>query len=93
MVKKKRLNPNPKLIFPVQALMQITQLRVENEASNGGPYLHALRRTTELRSLSIATLKTIQSQLRFDLEEVEKVKQSSHSGLNSWYIQRYSNYF
>ena len=66
-------------------------LRVENEASSGGPYLHTLRRISELRSLSIAALKSIQSQLRSDLEEVEKVKQSCHAGLNSWYIKRFSN--
>ncbi|KAL6441843.1 hypothetical protein ACFW04_002335 [Cataglyphis niger] len=56
-----------------EALMQIKALRVENETSNGGPYLHSVRRISELRSLSIATLKSIQSQLRSDLEEVEKV--------------------
>lgn len=54
--------------------MQVKALRVENEASSGGPYLHTVRRISELRSLSIATLKSIQSQLRSDLEEVEKVK-------------------
>lgn len=58
----------------LQALMQIKALRVENETSNGGPYLHSVRRISELRSLSIATLKSIQSQLRSDLEEVEKVR-------------------
>ncbi|XP_046622968.1 putative E3 ubiquitin-protein ligase UNKL isoform X4 [Neodiprion virginianus] len=57
----------------LQALLQVKALRVENEATVGGPYLHALRRTSELRSLSIATLKSLQSQLRSDLEEVEKV--------------------
>ncbi|XP_014470157.1 PREDICTED: RING finger protein unkempt isoform X7 [Dinoponera quadriceps] len=57
----------------LQALMQVKALRVENEASSGGPYLHTVRRISELRSLSIATLKSIQSQLRSDLEEVEKV--------------------
>ncbi|XP_067208205.1 RING finger protein unkempt isoform X8 [Linepithema humile] len=57
----------------LQALMQVKALRVENEASNGGPYLHSVRRISELRSLSIATLKSIQAQLRSDLEEVEKV--------------------
>ncbi|XP_029175023.1 RING finger protein unkempt homolog isoform X7 [Nylanderia fulva] len=56
-----------------EALMQMKALRVENETSNGGPYLHSVRRISELRSLSIATLKSIQSQLRSDLEEVEKV--------------------
>ncbi|XP_077259899.1 RING finger protein unk isoform X7 [Temnothorax americanus] len=54
-------------------LQALKALRVENKASNGGPYLHTLRKTSELRSLSIATLKSIQSQLRSDLEEVEKV--------------------
>lgn len=48
-------------------------LRMENEAAGGSPHLHALKRTSELRNLSIATLKSIQSQLRQDLEEVEKV--------------------
>ncbi|KAL2740214.1 putative E3 ubiquitin-protein ligase UNKL isoform X3 [Vespula squamosa] len=56
-----------------EALLQVKALRVENEAASGGPYLHTLRRTSELRSLSIATLKSIQSQLRSDLEEIEKV--------------------
>ncbi|XP_076293222.1 RING finger protein unk isoform X12 [Lasioglossum baleicum] len=57
-----------------EALLKMKALTAENEASSGGgPYLHTLRRTSELRSLSIAALKTIQSQLRSDLEEVEKV--------------------
>lgn len=55
-------------------LQALKALRVENKASNSGPYLHSLRKISELRSLSIATLKAIQSQLRSDLEEVEKVK-------------------
>ncbi|XP_015117814.1 RING finger protein unkempt isoform X5 [Diachasma alloeum] len=56
------------------ALMQVKALRVENEASSSnGTYIHTLKGTGELRSLSIATLKSIQSQLRQDLEEVEKV--------------------
>lgn len=57
----------------LQALIQVKALRVENEASSGGPYLHTIKRISELRSLSIATLKSIQAQLRSDLEEVEKV--------------------
>ncbi|XP_076626225.1 RING finger protein unk isoform X8 [Colletes latitarsis] len=56
-----------------EALLKVKALTAENEASSGGPYLHTLRRTNELRSLSIAALKSIQSQLRSDLEEVEKV--------------------
>ncbi|XP_017884833.1 RING finger protein unkempt isoform X8 [Ceratina calcarata] len=57
-----------------EALLQVKAMRAETEASTGSsPYLHTLRRTSELRSLSIAALKSIQSQLRSDLEEVEKV--------------------
>ncbi|XP_033213615.1 putative E3 ubiquitin-protein ligase UNKL isoform X6 [Belonocnema kinseyi] len=51
----------------------LKQLRVEKEAANGGPYLHTLKRTSELRSLPLTTLQSIQSQLRSDLEELEKV--------------------
>ncbi len=39
----------------------------------GGPFVHALRRVSELRTLSLATLKTLQAQLKTDLEEIEKV--------------------
>lgn len=66
--------PSSKSMNSLQALMQVKALRVENEASSGGPYLHSITRISELRSLSIATLKSIQSQLRSDLEEVEKVR-------------------
>ncbi|XP_033213614.1 RING finger protein unkempt homolog isoform X5 [Belonocnema kinseyi] len=54
-------------------LQALKQLRVEKEAANGGPYLHTLKRTSELRSLPLTTLQSIQSQLRSDLEELEKV--------------------
>lgn len=54
--------------------MQLKALKAENEAANDGPYLHTLRRTNELKNLSLTTLKSMQSQLRSDLEEVEKVK-------------------
>lgn len=62
------------LLQRMDFLQALKALRVENKASNSGPYLHSLRKISELRSLSIATLKSIQSQLRSDLEEVEKVK-------------------
>ena len=36
----------------------------------------------------------MQSQLRSDLEEIEKVKQSYHSELNNyWCIEQFRNYF
>lgn len=66
----------------LQAMLQVKALRVENDAAVGGPYLHSLRRTSELRSLSIATLKSLQSQLRSDLEEVEKVFDGEGLGSN-----------
>ncbi|XP_044008883.1 putative E3 ubiquitin-protein ligase UNKL isoform X2 [Aphidius gifuensis] len=58
------------------ALMQVKQLRVENDsqATNGGDsYVNSLKRTGDIRNMSIAGLKSIQSQLRQDLEEIEKV--------------------
>lgn len=73
----------------LQALMQIKALRVENETSNGGPYLHSVRRISELRSLSIATLKSIQSQLRSDLEEVEKVRSEESFYNHSLFFSTY----
>jgi len=74
-------------------LQALKALRVENKASNGGPYLHSLRKISELRSLSIATLKSIQSQLRSDLEEVEKVKALVTINQNKCTCQRQINVF
>lgn len=49
-------------------------VRVENEnSSSGGAYLQSLNRIGELRNMSIGSLKSVQSKLRSDLEEVEKV--------------------
>lgn len=39
----------------------------------GSPYLHGLRRVSEIRNLSLSVLKSLQSQMRNDLEEIEKV--------------------
>ncbi|KAK0169931.1 hypothetical protein PV328_010559 [Microctonus aethiopoides] len=57
-----------------EAMMQVKAMRIENEASNNsGSCIHTIKGTNDLRSLSIATLKSLQSQLRQDLEELEKV--------------------
>lgn len=78
-----------------QALLQLKALKAENEATNGGgPFIGALGRTSDLKSLSITALKSMQSQLRSDLEEIEKVKQTLHSDLNNyWCKEQFSNYF
>ncbi|XP_044589555.1 RING finger protein unkempt isoform X4 [Cotesia glomerata] len=59
-----------------EALMQVKVLKNENEAvsSSGSSHLLSMKRNnTELRNLSIGTLKSLQTQLRQELEEVEKV--------------------
>ncbi|XP_014295446.1 RING finger protein unkempt isoform X5 [Microplitis demolitor] len=59
-----------------EALMQVKALKNENEAasSSGNSHIHSMKRiSNELRNLSIGALKSIQSQLRQELEEVEKV--------------------
>jgi hypothetical protein len=52
---------------------QAKALQKEVDLLQGSPYLHGLRRVSELKTLSLATLKSLQAQLRSDLEAVEKV--------------------
>lgn len=61
-----------RLVF--QAVNQAKALQQEVDLLQGSPYLHGLRRISELRNLSLATLKSLQSQLRSDLEEIDKVR-------------------
>ncbi|KAJ9578701.1 hypothetical protein L9F63_005063, partial [Diploptera punctata] len=56
-----------------EALSQAKALQKEVDLLQGSPYLHGLRRVSELKTLSLATLKSLQAQLRSDLEEIEKV--------------------
>lgn len=54
-------------------MAQATDLKKEVDLLQGSPYLHGLRRISELKNLSISALKSLQSQLKTDLEEIEKV--------------------
>ncbi|XP_075231656.1 RING finger protein unk isoform X1 [Lycorma delicatula] len=56
-----------------EAVSQAKALQQEVDLLQGSPYLHGLRRISELRNLSLATLKSLQAQLRSDLEEIDKV--------------------
>lgn len=56
-----------------EAIAQRKALQLEMERIQGTPYLHSIRRVSELRSLSLSVLKSIQAQLRADLEEVDNV--------------------
>jgi hypothetical protein len=61
------------VILVFQALSQAKALQKEVDLLQGSPYLHGLRRVSELKTLSLSTLKSLQAQLRSDLEAVEKV--------------------
>lgn len=55
---------------------QMQKEMVDLQSSNGsagGPYLHAIKRVGELKHLPAGVLKTLEWQLRKDLQEVEKV--------------------
>lgn len=55
------------------ASSQVETLQKEVHLLQGSPYLHGLRRVSELKTLSLPTLKSLEAQLRSDLEEIEKV--------------------
>lgn len=59
--------------FRLQAVAQAKDLKKEVDLLQGSPYLHGLRRSSELKNLSLSALKSLQSQLKKDLEEIEKV--------------------
>lgn len=54
-------------------MSQVKILQGELEMRQGGPFIHALHRVSELRTLSLPALKNLQGQLKADLEEIEKV--------------------
>ncbi|KAL1116016.1 hypothetical protein AAG570_005511 [Ranatra chinensis] len=57
-----------------EAMNQAKALQKEVDLLQGSPYLHGLRRVSELKTLPLTTLKSIQAQLRSDLEHVDKVR-------------------
>lgn len=72
-----------------QAVAQAKDLKKEVDLLQGSPYLHGIRRISELKNLSMSALKSLQSQLKNDLEEIEKVNvraQSNDVFSRSWLI-------
>ena len=62
------------------AMLKLAQMQKELDSLSGGPHLHVIRRVDDLKTAPIGVLKTIEWQLRKDLQEVEKVLESSTSG-------------
>ncbi|XP_031353673.1 RING finger protein unkempt isoform X1 [Photinus pyralis] len=56
-----------------ETMTQFGSLKQEYEKLQGGPHLHSITQVSELSKLSLSLLKNIHSQLRQDLEEIEKV--------------------
>jgi hypothetical protein len=64
------------------AMLKLAQMQKELDSLSGGPHLHVIRRVQDLKSTPVGVLKTIEWQLRKDLQEVEKVK-NLHQQLES----------
>jgi hypothetical protein len=56
------------------AMLKLIQMKEEMDSLNGGPHLHAVRRVQDLKTTPVGVLKTLEWQLRKDLQEVEKVQ-------------------
>ncbi len=54
-------------------------MQKELDSLNGGPFLHAVGRIEDLKTQPMSILKTIEWQLRKDLQEVEKVNPGYNS--------------
>ena len=57
-----------------EALLKLAQMQKEIDNLSGGPLLHVIRRVQDLKTAPMGVLKTIEWQLRKDLQEVEKVR-------------------
>ena len=55
------------------AMLKLAQMQKEIDTLSGGPHLHVIRRVQDLKTAPIGVMKTIEWQLRRDLNEVEKV--------------------
>lgn len=75
--KKEAAIANKKAEFAIKekeaALLKLAQMQKEIDSLSGGPHLHAIRRVQDLKTTPVGVLKTIEWQLRKDLQEVEKV--------------------
>jgi len=60
------------------ALLKLAQMQKEIDNLSGGPLLHVIRRVQDLKTAPMGVLKTIEWQLRKDLQEVEKVMRAYH---------------
>ncbi|KAH1015996.1 hypothetical protein HUJ04_007291 [Dendroctonus ponderosae] len=56
-----------------ETLTQYTSLKQECEQLQDGPHIRRITKVSELSKLSLSVLKSIHSQIRQDLEEIEKV--------------------
>ena len=54
-------------------MLKLAQMQKEIDNLSGGPLLHVIRRVQDLKTAPMGVLKTIEWQLRKDLQEVEKV--------------------
>jgi len=68
-----------------QAMLKLAQMQKEIDNLSGGPHLHVIRRVQDLKTAPVGVLKTIEWQLKKDLEEVEKVMRAyQHLESNPW---------
>lgn len=56
-----------------ETLTQYNVLKQEYESLQGGPHIRCITKVSELSKLSLGVLKNLHSQLKQDLEEIEKV--------------------
>ena len=85
----KDVSPNsedPELKEKESALGKALHLQRELEVMGGGPYLHAVKRVSELKTLSVNILKALEHQLKKDLDEIDKVKARVLSSWNILYL-------
>jgi hypothetical protein len=66
------------------AAVKMNQMQKELDGLTGGPFLHAVGRIEDLKTQPMSILKTIEWQLRKDLQEVEKVMRSQAEN-NQWF--------
>ncbi|XP_072167844.1 putative E3 ubiquitin-protein ligase UNKL isoform X1 [Diadema setosum] len=71
--KHAELEKNTALQRKEEAFNESRILKQEIEGLSGGPHLHVLNKASELYSLPLPKLKQLQSQLKVDLERVEKI--------------------